>query len=166
MLRRYRFLIVVAVLGIGLGVAWLFAVPHDGWNGQNLHSTAKPWAEKDIFGSWQYRENGGTSPATITITFNPDGTFDQLIMPDNGGARLTQRGSWAIRGTTTQPTHRGLVEGRLNVYDALMYDGGGWRPHDWDWWLVIDSPQRPGQLAISGGTFPDPDVYQEFLKLP
>jgi hypothetical protein len=170
MRRRPLFIAVIfaaALVGVGIGVVFLFASTQDGWNGENLHPAAKAWSEKDVVGAWQYRENDGAAKATITITFNPDGTFDQLIKPDDGSRPLTQRGSWAIWSrATTQPSDRGFAEARLNVYGALMHDDSGWHAHDWDRWLIIDSHQRAGGLAISGGAFPDPDCYQEFRQLP
>jgi hypothetical protein len=45
----------------------------------------------------------------------------------------------------------------------LWYDS--WKP-DTAVFMVIDSRKRPGSLAVFGGTFNDPDVYSELIRVP
>lgn len=163
---RWRWAVLAISIFVVAGMGALLLTPHSSaWSGNNWHDSPAPttrtWSEKDIVGSWKYVSNAGHG-STITITFNSDGTFHQVVGL-YGTKTMSQDGFWSIRAGADP--RRGFVPGKLNVYGALM-EMGTWTPRDWDWWDIVESRKRPGQLAISGGAFPDPDGYQEFEKLP
>jgi hypothetical protein len=100
----------------------------------------------DVFGYWQYQRDD--PPATIDITFNKDGTFQQ-----NVAVVLVQVGHWELQGNT------------LRLHDVLMYTAGQWLAQKSDAWEVVSSSRHPGQATLYGRSVLQPDAFREFLHL-
>jgi hypothetical protein len=132
------------------------------WPHHNLAATKRPWGAAEIVGTWQYPSE--YPRGVVMITFNPDGTFQQIVPTPGSTRSMSQAGHWAIE-RKSGVKNSGFVGGQVNVYGALMFKDNKWVPDEWTWWKVVDSKRRPGEMTIFGGTFPDPDVYDEFTRV-
>ena len=115
--------------------------------------TSKTVKPKDISGTWQYTAD--YEKTKITLEVKADGTFSQSVVPTGATNVLTQSGVWKL-------------DERNHIYftSVLTHEGfenkDGWNAEEAHWW-VTDGIET--KLAIFGGTHPDPDSWQEFMKL-
>ena len=116
--------------------------------------TRKKASDADVVGTWQYTADYGNT--VITIEFKNDGTFHQVVTPAGQARQLVQNGTWTRNGADIELT------------DVLMEDYSGnqkaWVAEDTFWYLTDATSGKP-PLVIFGGSFPDPDSWQEFKRI-
>ena len=119
--------------------------------------TEKKVTRADVIGTWQYTAD--FEKTIIAIEFMEDGTFHQIVKPVGKSNELSQDGSWNLDGAD------------LHLENVLTHEGEGlseqkgWVPEAADWYLTDNINDKP-PFVIFGGTFPDPDSWQEFKKIP
>lgn len=115
----------------------------------------RPLVPADVLETWQY--TSGRPDQVITVALAADGTFRQSVAAaaTTTTGPQTQDGRWELR------------DGYVYLHGVLMKQmEGNWAPERrLDFWEVVESRQRPGQTAIYGGIYPDPDVWHEFTKV-
>lgn len=139
MMKTEISIIVAGLIAAGCGPAFL------------PDATQAPVTDANVVGSWVYTGYSAGTPATITFATNH--TFVQSVTTTGGTLGAT--GSWTRVGAN------------LTVSRVLMEDvprPPAWTESEGMWWLT-DSRLAPGTLAIFGGSFPDPDAYQEFRRI-
>ena len=116
--------------------------------------TKKQATHADVIGTWQYTAD--FDKTIITIEFKEDGTFRQVVKPTGQSKPLVQDGTWTLDGAHIHLenilTHAGISEQE------------GWVPEEAGWYLIDSTSGKP-RLAIFGGTFSDPDSWQEFKRI-
>jgi hypothetical protein len=111
---------------------------------------------QDIVGTWQYNSRHARPAAKINIDFQ-EGTFVQKVHVSGSSQILIHSGKWNLD-----------MDGSANVLmlkDVLMYLGNRWQPTQAGF-LIQKSSANPSQIAILGSDHPDPDAFEELVRLP
>jgi hypothetical protein len=166
MRRDYAWLLAAALLLAGMSPACSpgagFGVPD---------ATTRTVTPSDIIGRWQYRANpreaGGVpeDDGVVTIAFAASGAFEQLIVPppSTRASTIVQKGTWALKGSSLELS--GLLMWETGFPSTHPPSAPHWIARD-KTWIIIDSVQRPGNVAIYGGAKQDPDFDDELDRLP
>ena len=116
---------------------------------------------EDVIGTWEQRafrsmaQNIPASYYTLTIRFDPDGTYMQEIRWDDRSDHVTHGGQWELAGAYVRLTD-------LMVTDFDFDRGVGiWESTLEEWWM-IDGPEE--KLILFGGLQRDPDSFDRFKR--
>jgi hypothetical protein len=152
-MKRHRLKIVLGVILLFITISVISAIAdfktNRGWSNEP-EATNRPVAVSDLVGTWRYFTTD--QKTTIDITLHADGSFSQEVTPPTG-QKLQASGKWDLQRNLI------LMESPLMLWD------NSWRPGT-AVFMVIDSQKKPGTLAVFGGTFNDPDVYSELIRVP
>lgn len=135
-------------LAIGLGVVSLVVIAACGGGLGPAVPTRKAVSTWDVLGTWTFDTSSGGH--AVTLTFEPDGSFQQTVTDRATGRETKQPGGhWSLR------------DNHITLDD---YVSAEWKvPYAMSWYFIGGENSSP--LVLYGGDHPDPDSFVAMSKV-